>query len=210
MPAPIVPAYQDGLTALGQLTATCLNTGVVYICHDAAPTEEGVQKLITNQAGNLIGSDTRVGAKKDSLNLQLALATDALPRPSYIFLNDGNYFVAGTIGAKKTSGMEIKFSVAVVGAVNPIISTLLSSLGQYKTLACTHAVPIASFPNTAVNVTGAVTWAATGLPAGLAINAATGAITGTVTDAGTSTVTVTATDGTTGLVGFGTLAITAA
>ncbi|MEY9859173.1 hypothetical protein ABH935_004801 [Catenulispora sp. GAS73] len=41
-----------------------------------------------------------------------------------------------------------------------------------------------------------LTYAATGLPAGLAINSATGAISGTPTTAGTSSVTVTATDGT--------------
>jgi hypothetical protein len=40
-----------------------------------------------------------------------------------------------------------------------------------------------------------VTYAATGLPAGLSINAATGLISGTPTSAGAATVTVTATDG---------------
>ncbi|MEY9928697.1 hypothetical protein ABH926_003336 [Catenulispora sp. GP43] len=42
----------------------------------------------------------------------------------------------------------------------------------------------------------ALTYSASGLPAGLSINAATGLISGTLTAAGTSTVTVTATDGT--------------
>ncbi|MCU1680307.1 MAG: glycoside hydrolase family 3 domain protein [Amycolatopsis sp.] len=41
-----------------------------------------------------------------------------------------------------------------------------------------------------------LTYSATGLPAGLAVNSGTGAISGTATAAGTSTVTVTATDGT--------------
>ncbi|MER8182685.1 M4 family metallopeptidase [Kitasatospora sp. NPDC094015] len=55
--------------------------------------------------------------------------------------------------------------------------------------------------NTAVNLqisatggTGALTYSATGLPAGLSINASTGKITGTVTTAGTSSVVVTAKD----------------
>ncbi|MFJ1702165.1 M4 family metallopeptidase [Kitasatospora sp. NPDC088346] len=55
--------------------------------------------------------------------------------------------------------------------------------------------------NTAVNLqvsatggTGALTYSATGLPAGLSINASTGKITGTVTTAGTSNVVVTAKD----------------
>ncbi|MER5638536.1 M4 family metallopeptidase [Kitasatospora sp. NPDC002227] len=55
--------------------------------------------------------------------------------------------------------------------------------------------------NTAVNLaikasggTGALTYSATGLPAGLSINSSTGVISGTVTTAGTSNVTVTAKD----------------
>lgn len=47
---------------------------------------------------------------------------------------------------------------------------------------------------TATGGTGAHTWAATGLPAGLGIGAATGTISGTPTAAGTSTITVTVTD----------------
>lgn len=206
---PTVPSYQDGLTALGQLTATCLNTGKVYICFDAAPSLEAVQKTFSNQAGNPLGSDTQVGWKKDSLNLQLKLAADPLPLPSYIFLNNGTYYVAGTVGAKLVSGSEVKFSVAVIAAVNPVITSLLSSAGQFKSVATVHAVAFAGFTNTAVNYVGAVAWTAINLPAGLAIDPGTGAITGTVTTAGTYTATIVATDGTTGLAGFGILEIVA-
>ncbi len=56
----------------------------------------------------------------------------------------------------------------------------------------------ASLPITASDSAGGQTmsWSASGLPAGLAINSGTGVISGTATTAGTSTVTVTATDGT--------------
>ncbi len=53
-----------------------------------------------------------------------------------------------------------------------------------------------------IGATGTVTWAASGLPAGLTINSATGAVTGTPAAFGTFTVTVTATAGATATASF--------
>jgi len=208
MSAPTVPSYQDGLTALGQLTATCLNTSTAYICFDGDPSEEGVQKRFANQSGNPLGSDTRCGFTAGTLNMQLAKATDSLPRPSYVFSFNGGYYVAGNIGPKLVSNGEVKFSVAVLKAVNPVITSLLSADGQYKSLALTKSSAMSAFANTVVNAaTGAVAWAAATLPDGLSINASTGEITGTPTAAGTTSVVISAT-GADGKVGYGILEIT--
>src|SRR5689334_18308997 len=65
-----------------------------------------------------------------------------------------------------------------------------STLFPYTTL---FRSPV-SLQMTASGGTGALHWAASGLPAGLSINATSGLISGTPTTAGTSSVTVTATD----------------
>ena len=209
MPTP--PSYQDGLTALTNLTALCLNTGATYICFDGTPGEAANTKKFTDQAGQPLGSDTRVSFIEGALNLQLKLATDPMPRPGYIFSFNGGYYVAGKMGPKFQSNTEVKFSVAVIAAVNPILPDLLSAAGQIQTATCVHAIAYAGVGSTGLavkNSTGAITYAATGLPAGMAINSDTGAITGTPTTAGTYNLAVTATDGTTGLVGVGFLTLT--
>ena len=209
MPAPTAPSYQDGLTALSQLTATCLNNGVTYITFDADHSEEGVQKRFSDQNGGALGSDTRVGWKSGTVNMQLALASDVMPRPSFIFLVDSEYFVAGNIGKKLVSNQEVKFSASVLKVVNPIVTSLLSSDGQFKALSLVISVSMTSFPNTAVNGTGTLTWTATGLPAGVTISSSTGALTGTPTVAGTYEAKITVTDSK-GKAGYGNLEIVVA
>ncbi|WP_371496734.1 M4 family metallopeptidase [Kitasatospora sp. NBC_00374] len=93
-------------------------------------------------------------------------------------------------GSAEYTAVATAWAAVNVGTVTPPSSPVVTNPGNQVTLV-----------NSAVNLqisasggTGALTYTATGLPAGLSINASTGKITGTVTTAGTSNVTVTAKD----------------
>lgn len=194
MPTPI-PNYIDGLTAITDLAAVCLNNGKTYICFDGDPGEAAEQKKITNQNGNLLGSVTNVAPEEGTLNLQLSLVSDPLPRPGFIFLFRGKYYVCGKVSPKFVQNGEVKFSVAILVVANPIISTLLTTDGQLKTVSWTSGGAITQIDCDAVNAAvGSQVWAATGLPASVTINASTGIITGTPSTPGTYNITVTCTD----------------
>jgi hypothetical protein len=198
-----IPSYADGITAITDLSAVCLNNSKTYICFDGDPGEGAEQKRFTNQNGNLIGSVTHNAAEEGTLNLQLTLSTDPLPRPGYVILFRSKYYVVGKVSPKFVQNGEVKFSVAVLVVANPIISTLLSTVGQLKEVNWTEDAAITAINCAAVNAAaGSLTWAMSGAPAGVSINAGTGAITGTPTEAGVFNITVTVTD-TDGKVGVG-------
>lgn len=209
MPTPI-PSYADGLTAITDLAAVCLNNGKTYICFDGDPSESAEQKKFVNQNGNLLGSVTNVGPEEGTLNLQLALVSDPLPRPGFIFSFRGKYYVAGKVSPKYVQNGEVKFSVGVLICANPVISTLLSTDGQLKTVALSNGAPMTQIDCEAVNAAaGSQTWAATNLPTGVTINVSTGIISGTPSVTGTFNITVTCTDAD-GKVGVGYIKATVA
>lgn len=94
-----------------------------------------------------------------------------------------------------------RFNVALVVATPQPGAVTVAAVPAQSTVLGTSV----ELRNSAQGGTAPYTWAATGLPAGLAIAAATGTVTGTPTTAGSATVTVTATDSTgrTGSTGFG-------
>ncbi|MCA6094203.1 M4 family metallopeptidase [Streptomyces sp. SCA3-4] len=102
---------------------------------------------------------------------------------SETYNNTANAWAAINVGSRMSSGV----SVTSPGDQTSIVNTAVSL--QIKASSST---------------TGALTYSATGLPAGLSINASTGLITGTPTTTGTSSVTVTVKDsgGKTGTASF--------
>ncbi len=105
-----------------------------------------------------------------------------------------------------TTGLGSPVSSALGGALcsarAPVYTVAVASPGALTT---TVGTPVALAIHGSDSGNAGLTYTATGLPAGLAINPATGAVTGTPTTAQATTVTVSATDGftNTGLVQFG-------
>ncbi|WP_433050271.1 putative Ig domain-containing protein [Dactylosporangium sp. CS-033363] len=127
---------------------------------------------------------------------------------------------AGAVSGKVTNGTRYLVTLTVTDAKGvsnsllvPVKVTVNSGL---RVTTPTLAAPDKSSPKgtsltfnpAATGGTGALTWAATGLPAGLALNAGTGAITGTPSTAGTSIVVLTVTDSATPAKGTSTFAFT--
>ena len=118
-------------------------------------------------------------------------------------ITSGNNDITGTNGGKFTAGTGYDMAS---GLGTPIGSALAATLcgggGTPATVTVTSPGSQTGTVGTAVSVqihasdsdSGALTYSATGLPAGLAISSSTGLITGTPTTAATSSVTVTAKD----------------
>ncbi|MFD4246155.1 M4 family metallopeptidase [Streptomyces sp. NPDC058525] len=103
----------------------------------------------------------------------LKAAADLYGQGSTIYNNVANAWAGVAVGARIVNGV----SVSPIANQNTQINTAVSLQVQ-----ATSTNP------------GALSYAATGLPAGLSINSSTGLISGTATTAGTSNVTVTVTD----------------
>lgn len=214
MPASPIPNYADGLSAITDLSAVCLNNDITYICHDGDPGESADQKKQTNQNGNLLGSVTNTAPEEGNLALQLTNATDALPRPGYIIKFHDKYYVVGKVSPKYVQNDNVKFAVAVLLVMNPIVENLLTVDGQLTTKAWTISVAITAINCTTLNgAAGTYAWSlaagTTAVPTGIAIGAATGIITGTPTVAGSYNFKVVATDPN-GKTGFGVIVATVA
>ncbi|MFE2560553.1 M4 family metallopeptidase [Streptomyces sp. NPDC059352] len=105
----------------------------------------------------------------------LQAAADLYGASSVTYKNAGNAWAAVNVGPRITTGVTL---------TNP--GNQVSQTGTALTL---------QVQATSSNA-GALTYTATGLPAGLSLNASTGKITGSPTTAGTTTVTLTVTDST--------------
>jgi hypothetical protein len=119
--------------------------------------------------------------------------------PAGLSLNSSTGVISGTPSAAGTSS----FTIQVADSSSPK-QTATKAL-SIAVVAAPLAVSTTSLPSGTVGIsysttlqfsggTPPVTWAASGLPAGLSLNTSTGAITGSPTTAGTSSVSVTATD----------------
>lgn len=168
---------------------------------------EAVEKEFTAPAGDPLGSDTREGFTKGSINLQLNLVSDHRPRPGHIIRADFGegsyeYYIAGKSGRARQLNDVVKLSLAVKKSVNPIITSLLSeAYGQgYVHTQAAGALSGTVLTSVGVNTRSGATlaWsiaAAKGysIPGWLSINSSTGALSGTAV-AGTFEVKVVLTD----------------
>jgi hypothetical protein len=188
------PSFTDGRSAILAPLVECLNiSGSSYEYLSDTIDREAREIEHMDADGSPLGSDTREGFEKGTINLQLTLASDTIPRPSYVIkLNIGNgdeYFIAGKFGRARTRNDIVKGALVVKKAYNPIVTTTLSEdFGQMKSftqaagsLSGTLASAL-SYVNTRTGAT--LAWslgAAAGytLPSWLSINASTGALSGT-------------------------------
>lgn len=195
------PKFTDGRSAILDPILECLNiagSGTTYQRYEYLSDSidrEAVEKEHTDADGSPLGSDTREGFTKGSINLQLTLASDTIARPGHIIHlntggdNDDAYYVAGKFGRARTRNDIVKGSLAVKKCYAPIIVTLLTeAYGQRRSFTqaagALTGTPAAAFStvNTRTGSTLAYALAAVPgytLPGWLSCNATTGALTGT-------------------------------
>lgn len=191
MPSPFT-SYTDGIQATSVLSVYCYNNAASYITFDGDPGQESTQKEFTNSDMEPLGSDTRTGFRKGTLNLQYTLQTDELPgatnlmQPGFIVSFRSRYYVVGNVKPKVVKNDVIKFSVAVLELQNPFIPGLLSTLGQQltrtgltaNTANTVNAAAIGNRTNSVLTYS-VEQWNAPGTAAsaGITINATTGTLT---------------------------------
>jgi len=223
------PSFTDGVAAIGEPLLQCLNysgDGTTYLRYEYmgdSIDREAIEKEHADGDGSPLGSDTREGFEKGSINLQLLKASHSIARPGHIIhLNIGGtdeYYIAGKFGRARTRREVVKGALAVKKAYNPIIASLLTSAyGQRKSstqAAGALASPISTAPTT-VNTRSGATLAYSleampgyTVPGWLSINASTGALSGTAV-AGTWELRIVCTDTLAGeetRIGFGILSL---
>ncbi len=188
------PSHTDGRSAILAPTVECLNiSGSSYEYISDTIDREAREIEHMDADGSPLGSATREGFEKGTINLQLTLASDTIPRPGYIIkLNIGSgaeYFIAGKFGRARTRNDIVKGALVVKKAYNPIVTTTLSEdFGQMKSFtqaAGALSGTLASALSSVNTRTGAtLAWSLAGaagydLPSWLSINASTGALSGT-------------------------------
>lgn len=223
------PVMTDGRIGIQNPIVECLNyagDGTTYQRYEYLSDNidrEAVEKEHTDADGGPLGSDTREGFEKGSINLMVTKASHSIARPGHVVrLDTGGgfeYYVAGKFGRARTRNEQIKGALAVKRLIHPVIATLLSSAyGQGYAHAQAAGALAGAFLtpttlNTRVGGTLAYTLAAapgSTVPGWLSINASTGVLSGTAV-AGTWEVDVIATETLTGFAthqGFGRLSLT--
>lgn len=193
------PHYTDGRSAILDVILECLNlagVGTTYQRYEYMGDSidaEAVVKEHGDADGSPLGSDTREGFSKGSINLQLTLASDKIARPGHIIhLAIGSadeYYVAGKFGRARSRNDVVKGALAVTRCYNPIIVTLLTeAYGQRRSftqaagsLTGTPAAAMSTV-NTRTGSTLAYALAAVpgySLPGWLSCSSSTGALSGT-------------------------------
>ena len=149
--------------------------------------------------------ETTTGTAYDKLVVQAGSDTLA----SYSNLDKNTGYVQRTVDVSRYLGQTV--TLKITGTEDSSLATnfLLDDFSLTTTGTSNPQSPVVTSPGAQSSAAGqavslqvqatdpqsdALTWTATGLPAGLAIGASTGRITGTPTTAGTSSVTVTAKD----------------
>ena len=107
------PKFTDGRTAILDPILENLNvagSGTTYQRYEYLSDSidrDAVEKEHTDADGSPLGSDTREGFTKGSINLQLTLASDTIARPGHIIhLNTGGHSKKSAAG--KTAQLEIQ------------------------------------------------------------------------------------------------------
>lgn len=222
------PQFSDGKVTILDPLLECLNLsgdGTTYQRYGYLSDtidREAVEKDYADASGHPLGSDTVEGMEKGAIAFLKTKASHKTPRPGHIIhLDIGNgseYYIAGKPGQSRTNREQVRGSVNVKRAYNPIVTSLLSEeYGQRKTFSGTAGALSVGTTHTVVNTRSGATvaWslaAAPGytVPAWLTINGSTGALSGTAA-AGSWELYLVVTDTLTGQedrVGFGIMGLT--
>ena len=200
-----LPSYLDGAAAAVTTYVECLNDSTIVALYVGDGIgEDAIHNAHAMPSGEAIGSHTQAtGFYRGPLNLQLQNPTDNL-RPGYILKKDSSYFkITGNPGNKVEKNKVVMISPPVESVINPILSTLLSTLGQC--LATTKAGASSTLDvdvvNTRAGATGAFALSAwteeytdAVVPSGLSINSSSGLLTLSSVAAGTYYLKVTYTE----------------
>lgn len=217
------PSFHDGAHAVTHAFVECLNVAnLVALYVSDGITEGAIHNPHAMPSGEALGSHTQAtGFYRGPLSMQLVNKTDEF-RPGYVLKLGSRYFkITGDIGNKSEKGKVVQIAPPVESVVNPIISTLLSSLGQVfeSTKVGSSSTLDCDVVNVRQGATGA--WAlgawtdeypSAVVPSGLSINASTGVLTLSSVSAGTYYLKVTYTETLAGKptrVGVGFLILTA-
>lgn len=185
--------YTDGGNVVHPTSALNICNSQPYAVEDYSIAKGATQTTTLGAFGEHLGSDTRAGAVSGSFTALYANADDGAPTsaatvlPGHVFSMAGMYVIAGAVTEAYKTGDACKYSVPFVQAVNPIISSLLSSAyGQGKAVThasgSTHTSSAQTVVNKRTGATGTYslrTGVRTGgtVPANCTINSTTGIIT---------------------------------
>ena len=196
----VYSSHYGGWYVQGGTSASAPVWAALAALFDASPTCRGLPLGFVNPSLYAIAGSTYLSDFND-----ISANSPNGPAGNDVFgINNGVFPV--TANYDMTTGLGSPVSSALGGALcsarAPVYTVAVASPGALTTAVGT-AASLAIHASDSGNAS--LTYTATGLPAGLAINAATGVITGTPTTAQATTVTVSATDGftNTGSVRFG-------
>lgn len=193
------PKFTDGRSSTLDPILECLNiagNGTTYLRYEyLSDTIDREAKEIehADADGSPLGSDTREGFKKGSINLQLTFASDTVARPGHIIHlatgDEDEYYIAGKFGRARTRNDIVKGALAVKKAYNPIIVTLLTeAYGQRRSFTqaagALTGTPAAAMSTVNTRTGSTLAYALAAIPGGtvpgwLSISSSTGALSGT-------------------------------
>ena len=195
----VYSSSQGGWYVTGGTSASAPVWAALTALFDASPTCRGLPLGFLNPSLYAIAGRTYLSDFNDiSANSPSGLTGNDVFNQGLPYPVTANYDMTTGLGSPVSSAL----GGALCSARAPVYTVAVASPGALTTTVGT-AASLAIHASDSGNAP--LTYAASGLPAGLAINAATGAITGTPTTAQATTVTVSATDGftNTGSVQFG-------
>jgi hypothetical protein len=176
----------EALTASTNFTWTVTNTVTV--------TNPGSQSSLSGTAIHAISTSAT-----DTSSTATISSYSATGLPPGLSINSGTGAIsgtpttAGTYSVRVTATDSASFSGSATFGWTVTNNVSVTNPGNQSNLSGT-AIPTLAISASDTSSTATLTYAATGLPAGLSINSGTGAITGTPTTAGSDPVTVTVTD----------------